>query len=951
MTFSAAFGVTDLLVAPTDTDRLAHLHDVGLADEDGLGWVLDRVEELVHDEPGAADELARLCDASAGVMALDAVAARARYLRARVHAERGDLERALELIAQARAGWWRIGRHVSALRTDLGRMQILDDMGLHHEAASLGEALIDALDRLPDDSTEDELRNQIRAVAIENVGVAYSFTGDHARALDAYAHAEATYRALGMHEETARPLGNRGIELLALGRAREAVDVLRAAAAAFAAAGDRLFAAKCQGNVAQAHSQLGELVEALRVLEPARTVLDGLGAEAEAARLRLAIAEIYLAVGLFAEASSEASDAARRLTAAGMPHDTATAHFTMGLAQIGAGNLDESAAELRVAIGLFEQVGDRQHQARARLAQAEVAAARGDRSEAAALAASTAESLHAGGWLAPLAWARLRQADLATDDAAVATHLDQAAELCAELRLPQLRHAYELRTARLRRRQGRTEDAESLLRRVIDGVEQLGDSLPDHALRTAFRADKGAAHDELVDLLLVRGHRRDLAAACLIGDQSKAQTLSDLLAGTIGARVPPGRVDTRSELGARTVDLNAIYGELLTADQPGRRASLRRRADELEKQISTLRLRLAVADPSGPGASCAPPALPASEPAHPALAYHVLGDDVVAFTVQAGEVSAQRLVGVMPAVESELDRLAAQWSRFRMGTAFTRRHQAALLRTAQEILHALHQLLIAPVRGLADVGDRVVIVPHRRLCQVPFHALYDGSHHLTERWAITVAPSLGTGRATTGPADFGRGALVLAVPDAHTPSAGTEARILSDIVPDVRTLIGAAATSDALARALPGPGIVHIACHGLYRAGNPLFSALRLSDRWVTSADILDLDFGGALVTLSACETGRHHTDTAEPVGLAWALLAAGAAGAVVSQWVVHDDVTATLMSDFYRRLTAGDDPANALRRAQLGTAAEHPHPFYWAPFTYVASPETTLTGVGHDPT
>jgi CHAT domain-containing protein len=164
-----------------------------------------------------------------------------------------------------------------------------------------------------------------------------------------------------------------------------------------------------------------------------------------------------------------------------------------------------------------------------------------------------------------------------------------------------------------------------------------------------------------------------------------------------------------------------------------------------------------------------------------------------------------------------------------------------------------------------------------------------------------------------------------------------EAATLGRLLPGSHVFIGDEATSDTLMTAMPGPGALHIACHGLYRAANPLFSSLRLSDRWVTAIEILDLELGGALVTLSACESGRDGTGAAEPVGLGWAFLAAGASGVIVSQWTVDDDVTATFMAELYSHLASGSHPADALRRAQQSTARHHPHPFYWAPFAYVA--------------
>jgi CHAT domain-containing protein len=309
----------------------------------------------------------------------------------------------------------------------------------------------------------------------------------------------------------------------------------------------------------------------------------------------------------------------------------------------------------------------------------------------------------------------------------------------------------------------------------------------------------------------------------------------------------------------------------------------------------------------------------------------------VAFVRDGDRLTTTRIPGVMPAVETQLVALRAQWSRFSIGPAFARRHQAALLASAREVLWSLHRLVLEPVLPLLDaVTDELVVVPHRRLHQVPFHALYDGAAHLVERWAVTAAPSdlvAAPSPAATAPA------LVLAVPDAQAPLVAAEAQALAAVLPHAEVLVGADATWDALRAAVPGPALLHIACHGLYRPGNPLFSALRLADRWVTSAEVLELDLRGSLVTLSACESGRHGSDAAEPAGLAWAFLAAGATGAVVSQWVAHDAATTHLMSAFYGHLAAGQPPAHALRAAQLATAQRWPHPFFWAPFSHVASP------------
>ena len=132
-------------------------------------------------------------------------------------------------------------------------------------------------------------------------------------------------------------------------------------------------------------------------------------------------------------------------------------------------------------------------------------------------------------------------------------------------------------------------------------------------------------------------------------------------------------------------------------------------------------------------------------------------------------------------------------------------------------------------------------------------------------------------------------------------------------------------------------GIVHLACHAVFRPENPMFSRLRLADRWLTTSEIVQLDLSAALVTVSACESGRSDT-SAEPIGLGWAFLAAGAAGVVVSQWAVDDETARELMVRFYTEIEAGTAPSTALQRAQVHIAVDRPHPYFWAPFTYVSS-------------
>src|SRR5215469_11993457 len=166
MRVTSPAAVADLLAATTSTARLANLRAEGLADETGLDWLLDRVQELVHDEPGMADELAGLCDMAAAELDLGAIGARSCYLRARVYAERGEFDRALDFIERAQRGWSDAGQRLAALRSDLGRMQVLDDLGRHEDAVAVGEALLGALGKLAGEADQSVLCQQLRAKAL-----------------------------------------------------------------------------------------------------------------------------------------------------------------------------------------------------------------------------------------------------------------------------------------------------------------------------------------------------------------------------------------------------------------------------------------------------------------------------------------------------------------------------------------------------------------------------------------------------------------------------------------------------------------------------------------------------------------------------------------------------------------------------------------------------------------
>jgi CHAT domain-containing protein/tetratricopeptide (TPR) repeat protein len=159
------------------------------------------------------------------------------------------------------------------------------------------------------------------------------------------------------------------------------------------------------------------------------------------------------------------------------------------------------------------------------------------------------------------------------------------------------------------------------------------------------------------------------------------------------------------------------------------------------------------------------------------------------------------------------------------------------------------------------------------------------------------------------------------------PSANDEARSVGTILggPTATVLVDDAAREDALKRqALTDYGVLHFAVHGLPSTKFPSRAALLLrpggnDDGVLEAREILLLHLNAALVTLSACDTGSgsvHGQDG--PASLVRPFIASGARSVVANLWAADDAFSLALMREFYRRLAAGDDVAEALRTAKL---------------------------------
>ncbi len=270
------------------------------------------------------------------------------------------------------------------------------------------------------------------------------------------------------------------------------------------------------------------------------------------------------------------------------------------------------------------------------------------------------------------------------------------------------------------------------------------------------------------------------------------------------------------------------------------------------------------------------------------------------------------------------------------------------------LLNKLYDLLIAPVATLLPSSSGyLTIVPFGLLHNLPFHALYDGTHFLIEDFQINYLPAssilmhlskrrhekkvlpMDTHAVTKPPLIFGYSQ------NGHLLHALDEARTLTTMLGGQCYLEGNA-TIARLVEQAPGSPIIHLATHGKSRLDAPNFSSMHLADGQLSALDAFGLNLEGCeLVTLSGCETGLGLSGGGdEQLGLGRAFLAAGVPSLVMSLWPVEDNATNELMQLFYQNLLNGDTRVQALRAAQCSllhrTPSSYTHPYFWAAFRLV---------------
>ena len=399
----------------------------------------------------------------------------------------------------------------------------------------------------------------------------------------------------------------------------------------------------------------------------------------------------------------------------------------------------------------------------------------------------------------------------------------------------------------IRLQQRRLDEARALLERVADGFDAARSTLTDEALLGMFLHDKATVFEDLLQIEL-EDDAPDVAERCLaVIERGRSRTLDDLVAGAVGAtNTLSADTDAAADLKA---ELSAVYGELfdVSGRDPASIQRLQQRAVELEQQSSRLRLDGVDVrrDDAMPLRAVESPEV-AIDPHVAILSYAPCHDRVVAVLRVAGTTHVRQL-GPLDEVFASIRRLEAQWTGSESEIDSRRRTPAGWNNPHVRVLGDLYRSLIQPLEPLlADASaSALVVIPFGPVHRVPFNALHDGDGYLVERMEVSTAPSVASyvrceqlARGVASMSDEGErsAALVIGVADYFATDVTREVEAVAGCYERADVLRDDDATAQRFLELVNGRTMVHLACHGMFRSDNPMYSSLRLGDRWITAA-------------------------------------------------------------------------------------------------------------------
>jgi CHAT domain-containing protein/tetratricopeptide (TPR) repeat protein len=489
---------------------------------------------------------------------------------------------------------------------------------------------------------------------------------------------------------------------------------------------------------------------------------------------------------------------------------------------------------------------------------------------------------------------------------------------------------------------GDNETALTSFKKAVALIERDRRNLRDEQSRGTFLEDKITLYYSPALLLL--DLKRNAEAFDLL-ERSRSRAMADLLSGSLKMRTPLERdlfsqwMKLKEDIALQQKKLFEMNSDKDSGKHADDIADTKARIAELEQQSEKAQANIAAKAPrlgqltESPSVSLTDAQMSARRDDYDLLYYLVVENNVIIWDINGQNVKV--LSVFLPHTQ-----LSARVASVRQSLVAHENDPNA--KFDAETSRELFLFLIQPV--LSSIRTRhIVVVPHEDLNNLTFEALQDPADgsYLGEKFQISYTPSATVLASLKGKPNLARGRL-LAVADPTMVDSMNEVRAIgalyqgrSKVVEDVPV------KKEEVKAWVGGYDLVHLAMHGIFQAGDPMLSYLKLAstdrdDGRLTAAEMFGLPLAeDSTVVLSACQTGEvQATHSNEILGMVRALLYAGANHLVLSSWRVRSQSTTLWMESFYRAAQT-NPPSEAARLARLAVKARPAYrdPYFWAAF------------------
>ena len=714
--------------------------------------------------------------------------------------------------------------------------------------------------------------------------------------------------------------------------------------------GMHVLASQADYNIAWLYYLRGNYTRAISMLRESREDFRAQNDVYHFALCHLDLSEIYLELNLGAEAADTAEQAEQSFGQLGMRYERAKALTNFAIAQAQQGRASEALLLFAQARRLFVKENNRVLPSLVDLYRAVVLYGEERDSEARALCLTALRAFRqfriankAAVTQLLLARIDLRRGNLTR----ARRECSHALTAAARLQAPVLACEGHALKGQIEQTCGKPRLAHRSYSRARTYLEQLRDGICGEELKISFMKDRVRIYEALVALQL--DHPGSTTAADVFSNiqQAKSRSLLDTLSTSNAA--PWFSSEMQGEAAARVQQLreelnwysHTIETSSLKSAPRDEIARLRVESQRRERELlSLIREHGSLSGTDALRQAAAPLSADEIRSVLPGdavlLEYFQARDQIMVALLDRSSLEIIPLTTSSRIAES-FDLLQFQLSKMRLGSQYLNSFGDTLLQATHAHLARLYQELVAPLISRIRAGH-LVIAPHGRLHQLPFHALSQGSRYLVDDFTISYAPSASVYAFCRSHSNSNEASsLIMGIPDSRAPFVAEEVEAVTCSLPDAAVFVGPGATADVLRERGPASRFIHVATHGSFRRDNPMFSAIRLGDSFLTLLDLYQLKLSAELVTLSGCSTALSVVAAGdELLGLARGLIHAGAESSLLTLWDVQDRSTARFMAHFYRNVANGKEKPEALQRAMQELRLEYPHPYYWAPFVLI---------------